>query len=73
MATLGERNRLRFVALLTAEKVAEVVEPPAASVIVFAHGHEAGEVTKALTKIQHLSKVIFYYTHSQLIYQKSLN
>jgi len=65
MATLGERNRLRFVASLTAEKVAEVLETPAASAIVFAHGHEVGEVTKALTKIQHFSKVIFIlYTHS---------
>jgi hypothetical protein len=59
MATLGERNRSRFAASLTAEKVAEVVETPAASAIVFAQGHEVGEVTKALTKIQHLSKVIF--------------
>ncbi len=58
MPTLGERNRSRFVASLTAEKVAEVVETPAASAIVFAHGHEVGEVTKALTKVQHLSKVI---------------
>jgi hypothetical protein len=59
MVTLGERNRLRFVALLTAEKVAEVVETTAASAIVFAHGHEVGEVTKTLTKIQHFSKVMF--------------
>ena len=57
--TLGERNRLRFVASLTAEKVAEVVETPAASAIVFAHGHEVGKVTKALTKVQHFSKMIF--------------
>ncbi len=49
----------RFVASLTAEKVAEVVETPAASAIVFAYGHEVGKVTKALTKVQHLSKVIF--------------
>ena len=58
MATLGERNRSRFAASPTAEKVAEVVETPAASAIVFARGHEVGEVTKALTKVQHLSKVI---------------
>jgi len=65
MATLGERNRSRFVASLTAEKVAEVLETPAASAIVFAHGHEVSEVTKAHTKIQHLSKVIFIlYTYS---------
>jgi hypothetical protein len=59
MATLGERNRSRFVASLTAGKVAEVVETPVASAIVFAHGHEVGEVTKGRTKIQRLSKVIF--------------
>jgi hypothetical protein len=47
-----------------AEKVAEVVETPAASAIVFAYGHEVGEVTKALTKVQYLSKVIFIlYTY----------
>ncbi len=59
MATLGERNRPRFVASLTAEKVTEVVWTPAASAIVFAHSHEAGEATRAHTKIQHLSKVIY--------------
>jgi CopG family nickel-responsive transcriptional regulator len=63
IATLGESNRSRFVASLTAEKVAEVVETPAASAIVFAHGHEVGKVTKAHTKIQYLSKAIIYIIH----------
>jgi len=53
MASLGEVNRSRFIASLIAEKVAELIETPVASVIVLIYDHEVGEVTKALTEIQH--------------------
>jgi CopG family nickel-responsive transcriptional regulator len=67
MATLGETNRSRFVASLIAEKVAEIVETPVASVIVFVYDHEVGEVSKALTEVQHdYRDVIRASTHVHL-------
>jgi CopG family nickel-responsive transcriptional regulator len=67
MATLGETNRSRFVASLIAEKVAEIVETPVASVIVFVYDHKVGEVSKALTEVQHdYRDVIRASTHVHL-------
>jgi CopG family nickel-responsive transcriptional regulator len=67
MATLGETNRSRFVASLIAEKVAEIVETPVASVIVIVYDHEVGEVSKALIEVQHdYRDVIRASTHVHL-------